>query len=123
MELSLTARVVAVVILFAASGCPRSPGTSSPAVQTPAIRTPSDPGVTKLARILRAADRRLVDDDVRAMLADTDPALRAKAVLALGQIGDPSVLGRVINKGLVHDGRAIERAALAVLDVLAHRPD
>ena len=37
------------------------------------------------ARILRAADRRIVDDDLRALLADDDPGVRGTAAWALGQ--------------------------------------
>jgi cyclophilin family peptidyl-prolyl cis-trans isomerase/HEAT repeat protein len=48
--------------------------------------------IEKLARILRAADRRIVDEDLRTLLTDNDPTVRASAVLALGQIADPSTL-------------------------------
>jgi HEAT repeat protein len=34
----------------------------------------------------------MVDDEVRALLRDDDPAVRSRAVLALGQIGEPSSL-------------------------------
>lgn len=51
---------------------------------------PDSPQTIAWARILRASDRRVVDDDLRALVHDPDPGVRAKAVRALGQIGDPA---------------------------------
>ncbi len=83
MRLSCAARAAAIVLLLSCGG-PKAPATSSPA----AARLPADPRIEKLALILRASDRRIVDDDLRALLADVDPSIREKAALALGQIGD-----------------------------------
>ena len=77
----------AIILSLAGAGCPKAKPTTTP----PAAATaPSDATISKLARILRAADRRIVDDDLRALLADENESVRAKAVLALGQIGDAS---------------------------------
>ena len=90
MRLSPSARVaMALVVLL--TGCPKAPPTTSPTLPT-AAGAVDDAQVGKLARVLRAADRRIVDDDLRALLADDDPAVRARAALALGQIADPSSL-------------------------------
>jgi cyclophilin family peptidyl-prolyl cis-trans isomerase/HEAT repeat protein len=87
MRLTQPARIGVVLALLAA-GCPKATPTTTPASAPP----PSDPRIGKLARILRTSDRRIVDDDLRALLADGDVAVRTKAILALGQIGDPSTV-------------------------------
>ena len=87
MHLPPSARV-AVSLLLLVTGCPKSPPTTSPSGVDPADAA----RIGKLARILRAADRRIVDDDLRALLGDEDPTARATAALALGQIADPSTL-------------------------------
>jgi cyclophilin family peptidyl-prolyl cis-trans isomerase/HEAT repeat protein len=87
MRLPPSARISAAVLLLA-TGCPKSPTTEVPQASTAA----AEAHVEKLARVLRAADRRIVDDDLRRLLADPDPTVRASAVLALGQIADPSTL-------------------------------
>jgi cyclophilin family peptidyl-prolyl cis-trans isomerase/HEAT repeat protein len=66
------------------SGCPPAPVTGPPA----AARKDDDVQTVKLARILRAADRRIVDDDLRAAISDADPVVRAKAAMAMGQIAE-----------------------------------
>jgi HEAT repeat protein len=87
MHLLSSARVAAALILLA-SGCPKSGTVTSPATSKPK----DHPQVGKFAQILRAADRRIIDDDLRALLGDEDAAVRAQAALALGQIGDPLCL-------------------------------
>jgi len=87
MHLPPSARVAAVLLLLV-TGCPKTEPTTSPAPAKPS----DDPRIIKFARILQAADRRVVDEDLRALLSDTDTAVRAKAVLALGQIAEPSSL-------------------------------
>ncbi len=81
----------AAVALFAL-GCfsvPVSRPAGAPAASSsPATKAKVDPRVHKLALILRAADLRALDSDLRGLLTDADPTVRAKAVLALGQIGD-----------------------------------
>lgn len=77
---------IALVIVLLAAGCSKAPPTSTPST---ALR-PDDARIGKFARVLRAADRRIVDDDLRTLLGDADAAVRVKAHLALGQIGDPS---------------------------------
>lgn len=83
MRLPPSARVVAVLLFFA-TGCPKTEPTHlpTPANSTEGVR------IDKLARILRAADQRVVDFDLRALVGDDDPAVRASAVLALGQIAE-----------------------------------
>jgi cyclophilin family peptidyl-prolyl cis-trans isomerase/HEAT repeat protein len=85
MHLSPSARVAAAFLVLL-TGCPKAPPASSPA----AASRGDDARVGKLARILRAADRRIVDDDLRRLLADDDPGIRARAALVLGQIADPT---------------------------------
>jgi cyclophilin family peptidyl-prolyl cis-trans isomerase/HEAT repeat protein len=85
MRLSPSARVVAALFVLI-TGCPKAPPTTSPA----AANSVNDARIVKLARILRSADRRIVDDDLRALLTDDDPGVRARAALALGQIADPT---------------------------------
>jgi len=80
--------VVAALVAFIGTGCPKPDVASSPAATKPS----ADALAGKLARILRSADRRIVDGELTALLADFDPLVRAKAVLALGQIGEPSSL-------------------------------
>jgi cyclophilin family peptidyl-prolyl cis-trans isomerase/HEAT repeat protein len=87
MRLSLSARVAAALVVLI-TGCPKAPPAVSPATASQV----EDARIGKLARILRAADRRLVDDDLRTLLADDDPGVRANAALALGQIADPPSL-------------------------------
>jgi len=70
------------------TGCPKSPQSVSPVTGAAG----ADVQIGKLARVLRAADRRIVDDDLRSLLADADAVVRAKAILALGQIGDTASL-------------------------------
>ena len=85
MRLPPSARVAAALVLLV-TGCPKTPTTTLP----PEARPDEDSRIDKLARILRAADRRIVDDDLHALLADEDPTVRARAALALGQIAEPS---------------------------------
>ncbi len=87
MRLPPSARIAAALFLLL-TGCPKAPTTTSPVP----VGAPGDPRIIKFARILRAADRRVVDEDLRSLLADPDTAVRAKAVLALGQIAEPSSL-------------------------------
>ncbi len=79
---------VTALALLLATSCPKTPVATNP-VETERNGGPQD---RKLALILRAADRRIVDEDLRALLADGDVRVRATAVLALGQIGEPSCL-------------------------------
>jgi cyclophilin family peptidyl-prolyl cis-trans isomerase/HEAT repeat protein len=67
--------------------CPKS--APEAAKDGHSVRPPATPDAATLkhARILRAADRRIVDDDLKVLLTDGDPAVRARAVLVLGQIG------------------------------------
>jgi cyclophilin family peptidyl-prolyl cis-trans isomerase/HEAT repeat protein len=79
---------IAATVMFAAAGCPKTP----PVNATSGTASAAELRIGKLARILRAEDRRIVDDDLRALLGDADAVIRAKAVLAFGQIGDPATL-------------------------------
>jgi cyclophilin family peptidyl-prolyl cis-trans isomerase/HEAT repeat protein len=79
----ITHRLSIAALALALTGCPPAPVSNAPA---PA-RKDDDVQTTKLARVLRAADRRVVDDDLRAAVTDADPVVRAKAALAMGQIG------------------------------------
>src|SRR5262245_55668695 len=72
----------------AAASSPASAAAASPASASPA----DDGRIKKLARILRAADRRIVDDDIVTLLSDADPAVRAAAARGLGQIADQKTL-------------------------------
>ncbi|HEX6853104.1 MAG TPA: HEAT repeat domain-containing protein [Candidatus Polarisedimenticolaceae bacterium] len=101
-------RFAAVSFVFvAAAGCaaPRPPEASTPA-------PPPDPRIRALAEILRAEDRRVVDDPLLARLGDADPAIRAKAVRAVGRIGDPTVRARIEQAST--DGQPSVRAAAAL---------
>jgi cyclophilin family peptidyl-prolyl cis-trans isomerase/HEAT repeat protein len=97
----------AAVLVLILSGCPKTATTASPA---PAIAV-EDATIGKLARILRASDRRIVDDDLRALAKDSDASIREKAVLALGQIADPSSLAALDAAGT--DAEAGVRASAA----------
>jgi cyclophilin family peptidyl-prolyl cis-trans isomerase/HEAT repeat protein len=88
MRVPSWARLTAFVLLLGGTGCPKSATTTSPSSKLPA----EDPQIEKLARVLRAADRRIVDDDLRALLKDQDPVVRARAAETLGQIGDATSL-------------------------------
>lgn len=85
MRLSAFVRFAAVAMILL-PGCPRSETTTTPKT----VEAAESSRIRKLARVLRAGDRRIIDDDLRALLRDEDKAVRARAVLALGQIGDPS---------------------------------
>jgi cyclophilin family peptidyl-prolyl cis-trans isomerase/HEAT repeat protein len=87
MRWSPTARLATALVLVM-TGCPKSPSVTSPG----AASGVDDARIGKLARILRAADRRVVDDDLRALMADGDPSVRATAARALGQVSDPSTV-------------------------------
>ena len=86
----------AIALMVAGAGCPMVTPASRPTAATttaaPRAGAPpkDDATITKLAKVLRAEDRRVVDDDLRGLLSDESEAVRAKAVLALGQIGEPS---------------------------------
>ena len=69
------------------SACPKAPPatTASTAAKKAAL---SEAQVRKLATILRAADRRIVDDELKALASDPDAQVRSRAAVALGQIGD-----------------------------------
>jgi cyclophilin family peptidyl-prolyl cis-trans isomerase/HEAT repeat protein len=94
MRLPPSARVAAA-LFFLLTGCPKTPPTTSPVPP----KLSDDARIGKFARILRAEDRRLIDEDLRALLADPDTEVRAKAVLALGQIAEPSSLPDVVKAG------------------------
>jgi hypothetical protein len=71
-------------------GCPKAPARASEAPHPRAAKpAPAPPSAAELAwaKILRAADRRVVDDDLTGSLSDPEAGVRAKAALALGQIG------------------------------------
>ena len=85
MRLSPSAATAAALVLLV-TGCPKPSATTSPARANAAAEL----RIGKLARVLRAADRRIVDQDLRALLDDEDAVVRARAVLALGQIADSS---------------------------------
>ncbi len=58
--------------------------------EKPAARAPAeDPSLLTMAAVLRAEDRRIVDDALRAALADPGPRVRARAVRAVGRIAAP----------------------------------
>lgn len=63
------------------------------------------------AAILRAEDRRVVDDALRGALADSHPEVRARAALALGRIG--SADDRETLEGLLSDPEAAVRGEAA----------
>jgi cyclophilin family peptidyl-prolyl cis-trans isomerase/HEAT repeat protein len=72
--------VLALALLLAA-------GRAAPAAD-PAAPSAADARLNKLARILRAADRRTIDDGLRELLADPDADVRSRAVAGFGQVGD-----------------------------------
>ena len=64
-----------------------------PAAPTaPAAASADDARIKKLAKILRATDRRIVDDDILGLLGDSDAAVRAAAARGLGQIAEKAAL-------------------------------
>src|SRR6516225_1407839 len=64
-----------------------------PAAPTaPAAASADDARIKKLAKILRATDRRIVDDDILGLLGDSDAAVRAAAARGLGQIAEKATL-------------------------------
>jgi cyclophilin family peptidyl-prolyl cis-trans isomerase/HEAT repeat protein len=93
-------RLAIAALAVVLAGCPHAPVTptsSNPPARSADTATTraDDPRIEKRAKILRAADRRVVDDDLRALIRDADPTIRAKAVLALGQIGHASTLADI----------------------------
>ncbi len=70
----------AVIVGCASATKPRRTAPAAPVVQ--------DRTLLSLAAILRAEDRRVVDDDLRAALADPSADIRSRAVRAIGRIGD-----------------------------------
>lgn len=72
--------VLALAFLLAAGRAASAVGPAEPSA--------ADARVKKLARILRAEDRRIVDDGLRELLADPDADVRSRAVAGFGQIGD-----------------------------------
>src|SRR5262245_53290951 len=105
MRASLFHRLVLPALVLAA-GCPKGPATTSSKVSDA-----PDPQLTKLARVLRTADRRVVDADFRSLLSDPDPLVRARAAVALGQIGERAALPDVAT--LSADAAAEVRASAA----------
>ncbi|HZN54891.1 MAG TPA: HEAT repeat domain-containing protein [Candidatus Polarisedimenticolaceae bacterium] len=99
----------AITLLVAGAGCPKAP-TRAASVPT-VVKASDDARTPKLARILRAADRRIVDEDLRALLSDPDETVRAKAVLAVGQIGEAG--SRPDLERATHDATAVVRARAA----------
>jgi HEAT repeat protein/cyclophilin family peptidyl-prolyl cis-trans isomerase len=82
-------KLLLVLIGAVALGC---------ASRTPAPTTAPDATDSMLARharILRAEDRRVVDDDLMQLFGDPEPRIRRLAVRAAGRIGDRSTVGRV----------------------------
>jgi cyclophilin family peptidyl-prolyl cis-trans isomerase/HEAT repeat protein len=96
------------VFLTLLAACPKSAPSSTPSAKKPKL---DDATVTKLAKILRAADRRVVDDDLRGLLGDSDARVRARATLALGQIG--AATERSLLESHASDPDAATRAAVA----------
>ena len=75
-------------------------------------------GTDTLAALLRAEDRRLVDDALRGALTGADDALRARAVRALGRMRLPSErLG--LEAALTDPAPAVRREAARALALLA----
>lgn len=109
MRVLLIVRIAAVFLL--ATGCPRTPTTATPAATPAAAKAREDAQIQKLAQILRASDRRIVDDDLRHLVSDADEEVRAKAALALGQIGERSSVAELGKAAL--DSAARPRAAAA----------
>src|SRR5262245_51823171 len=107
--------------------CPKAPPSNVPSsngttgdtpAPAPAPPVPPDAATLTRATILRAADRRIVDDDLRAALADDEPALRAAAVLALGQIGLASSSPDVV-RAAADAAPAVRAAAAFSLGLIA----
>lgn len=102
------------LLLAIATGC-AAPHVVPPASTAPTPPPPApDPAVRALAEILRAEDRRVVDDPLLARLGDADPAVRAKAVRALGRIGDPTSRPRIEAAATDADPRVRAASALAL---------
>lgn len=94
-----------VPLLAVACAAPPPPVTATPA-------PPPDPRVRALAEILRAEDRRVVDEPLLAHLEAADATIRAKGVRALGRIGDPASRPRL--EQAAGDPEPAVRAAAAV---------
>jgi len=94
------------IALGCAGGATRHESVTTPDVSTALIE--------RQARILRAEDRREVDDGLLALLGDDDPRIRALAVQALGRIGDPSAADRITELFEDEDPRVRERAVFAL---------
>ena len=103
-----------LLLSLASAGCPKAPVVVSPSVGADGVR------VGKLARVLRAADRRIVDDDLLALVRDDDALVRGKAVLALGQIADARTRPSIEEAAGDADASVRARAAFA-LGLLADR--
>src|SRR5215831_2781633 len=73
-----------------------------------------DARVKKLALVLRAEDRRIVDDSLRGLLADPDGEIRARAAAAYGQIGDRATAAEVAALTKDTDTRVRAAAAFAL---------
>ena len=129
----ILAIVVATVVLL--PGCasrgttpdatPQSDPAPTPAANDP---TPAHPGpagaadsnpsgedsVTMRAAVLRAEDRRTVDDTLLAALEDSRPDVRAPAVRALGRIGDPDTQPALARAASDADAAVRSEAAVAI---------
>jgi cyclophilin family peptidyl-prolyl cis-trans isomerase/HEAT repeat protein len=113
-----SARVAAALLLFV-TGCPKPHTTNAPLPASSATGA----RIGKLALILRATDRRVVDEDLRTLLTDDDPVVRARAALALGQIAEPSSLPDLVDAATDASEETRASAAFAmglIADTTAH---
>src|SRR5215510_12250465 len=99
MRASLFHRLVLPALVLAA-GCPKGPATT-----TSKVSDAPDPQMTKLARVLRTADRLIVDGssetDLERLETDAEASVRAAAAEALGRLHDPH--GTEVVKRLLED--------------------
>jgi cyclophilin family peptidyl-prolyl cis-trans isomerase/HEAT repeat protein len=105
---SLLAGVLATVALVRCGSTPAAPGTPPP--PTAPLRTFAGPAEAE-ASLLELEDRRAFDPSILESGArSTDPAVRARAALALGRIGDQR--GKALLIGLLGDrDPAVEASA------------
>ncbi len=106
MRLVSPKAALALIAPFALAACAHARREASPAqvtaptepsISIPTERPTADPAepLRIVAAILRAEDRRMVDDALLAALADPRPDVRARGALALARIGDPATRSRM----------------------------
>jgi len=106
-------RGVGISLCVLALACGGGAATPDPVITPDATETL----LSRKARVLRAEDRREVNDALLSALRDPDPEVRASAVQALGRIGDATHADRV-TAALGDDAATVRARAAFALGLL-----